>query len=411
MVGVWLPSGFHVRWRQLRVDVSEPILVETLGAWRGVNANPADDTVLRQIACLLAEPGDIQESAMLFLRNVLSNGSRRVQFVATQCLCARGRNLDRAGVLALEKQQGPGAGDLSISVALLGYYAQFMYRAGNASNARREHVLRVISNWPESVIAGQFETQLDPERDSCAYRHARNLWLSTVQRHPNRLHVLENAASFFTSADRPLSKELLASARALEPDNPEWSRRLAQLYNLDAVTHTSLEASRLSAGMALAELERAAELTLDDRGRFALYPELAKAALHAGEPRRARELADHLLDHACDPKYALERARSIHTANVVLGMIALNAGEVETARFRLIESAKVGDLLPFESLYPDLTLAQELTKSGEHATVLRFLELCSGFWVEEAETLAKWMDSLALGQSPDFRSHLSWTAD
>ena len=63
--------------------------------------------------------------------------------------------------------------------------------------------------------------------DPALYAQHKAQWLARVEAMPQNVDVLEGAADFFIILDRPLAKDLLERARALEPDDPRWVEQLA----------------------------------------------------------------------------------------------------------------------------------------------------------------------------------------
>ena len=75
------------------------------------------------------------------------------------------------------------------------------------------------------------------------YAQAKTLWLQQVSDNPQNTAILGNAAAFCLLYDRRTAEDLLKQAQALEPANPAWSERLAQLYSLDAQSANPGEAN------------------------------------------------------------------------------------------------------------------------------------------------------------------------
>ena len=54
------------------------------------------------------------------------------------------------------------------------------------------------------------------------------------------------------------------------------------------------------------------------------------------------------------------------------------------------------------SFGPNMDLAKGLLEKGERETVLRYFELCSGFWKDPRALLDPWKDTVKRGEVPDF---------
>ena len=127
--------------------------------------------------------------------------------------------------------------------------------------------------------------------DPALYAQHKAQWLARVEAMPQNVDVLEGAADFFIILDRPLAKDLLERARALEPDNPRWVEKLAQLHRLNAARGDETEAR-----LALTEMERAYAMPLASRST--LLTSLPAAAFDAGDIPKARAYAEQLLNEA-----------------------------------------------------------------------------------------------------------------
>jgi hypothetical protein len=97
-----------------------------------------------------------------------------------------------------------------------------------AIDARRRHILWLITNDPDSEICGLPEATLDRDArfnalaDTTGYEQARQLWLALISRPSARAPTLANAAFFFKLPDKALSASLYARLQGLEPQNAQW---------------------------------------------------------------------------------------------------------------------------------------------------------------------------------------------
>jgi peroxiredoxin len=119
--------------------------------------------------------------------------------------------------------------------------------------------------------------------------------------------------------------------------------------------------------------------TTDDLETSTL-PRLATAELEAGEVDAAENDAHRLLALAAANSKEWNHDDLLHAAYTVLGRVALERGDLKTARARLLESARIKGSAALESFGPDLKLARELLAAGERDVVLQYLDLCRGFW-------------------------------
>src|SRR5689334_18844787 len=55
-------------------------------------------------------------------------------------------------------------------------------------------------------------------------------WLACIDSVPSNVDVIEQAADFVAILDPVLAQNLYEKARAIEPNNPHWTQKLAQLH-------------------------------------------------------------------------------------------------------------------------------------------------------------------------------------
>jgi hypothetical protein len=338
------------------------------------------------------------QEAVTLLGEALGNSSEPVADQAAGALAMLGTRLTAEEAQRYEDLSRQDPGNLAYRVLLLGGYGQSQFHSGSARRFRQDHVLWVIEHAPRSDITGKPFSSLNPSSDGEAYAEAKRLWLGQVKNHPGDTKVLGNAAGFFTIHDKVLSGELYRKARSLEPDKPEWSQRLGHLYSLE-LTRKEPHARRDWAAMSLAELERAHAMDTDrGKGRW-VHCQLAKAAFEAGDHPKARAYAQELVTTPGD-----SRGDAVHIGNLVLGRLALAAGDVDAAKSHLIESANTPGSPVLGSFGPSMTLAKELLDRGEREAVLRYLELCSKFWKMGVQrgVLPGWIEEVRRGGCPDF---------
>ncbi len=144
-------------------------------------------------------------------------------------LALEGTKLSNKEAAKLEEKLGKNPDDLSTRTMLLGYYQLKAFQSKEVRKERQKHVLWVIQNCPESEIAGTPYAMLDPVLDGKVYSQAKKLWLKQVESHKENTAIIGNAASFFYVYDKGTAEDLLKKGKTLEPQNPEWSKRLANL--------------------------------------------------------------------------------------------------------------------------------------------------------------------------------------
>ena len=233
--------------------------------------------------------------------------------------------------------------------------------------------------------------------DPTVYAEARARWLDRVQALPDNVDVLEGAADFFMIRERALSENFLERARALEPNNPRWPSKLAQLHRLNASSGDLDEARR-----ALTEMERARELTPPNQRGF--FDDLPLAAFEAGDFSKARAYAERLMAEATRATLG----NALHKSNLVLGRIAVREGRIADAVTFLKESGATSGSPTLNSFGPNMLLARDLLAAGQKEAVLAYFEQCRAFWKMGGEKLDRWSQEVKAGLVPNFGGNLMY---
>jgi beta-lactamase regulating signal transducer with metallopeptidase domain len=161
--------------------------------------------------------------------------------------------------------------------------------------------------------------------------------------------------------------------------------------------------------------------TLPEADRFDLLPDLALTACAQFEDtarnedsnlqgyadlarERSRRFAEDLLELAprfqTDPRYGT----AIYKANMVLGSLALKAGERKAAvrYMRRASAAPVSEELEYASWIPALSLPRDLLEAGERESVVEFLEHMAEINVAGRAYLRDSAAAIRRGQMPRF---------
>jgi hypothetical protein len=343
------------------------------------------------------------EAALPLLGKAMRDPSGRISRLACHALTKLGSELSPEQVEHFDGLSSADPTDSSLHILLLGAYSLKRFQSEPVRHAREFHVLALIRDFPTSPVVGTPHAGLDALREGEAYREAKRLWLKHVEEQPTDARILGNAAIFFTIHDRTVAGEFFRKAKALEPENLMWSRRLAHLYSLESIGCPP-EARTDWAAMSLAELESAARTT-DRAGRATLLIDLAKSAFRAGERSKARSFAEELLSEATSAGEGGDPDR-IHHGHIILGRLALMDGDRDAAKAHLLASVGPKGSPVLSSFGPRMSLAGELLERGEKDAVLRYLRLCSVIWTMGAEQLNEWTATIEQGRSPDFMAHL-----
>jgi hypothetical protein len=347
------------------------------------------------------------EEALPVLSKALTNSEGKVRWMATSMLSQLGSRLSDADAQVFENALRARPDELAIRILLLRYHWHRANLFESSRQAHQRHALWVIEHAPNSAIAGHAETALDPVSHGEVYERGKQLWLEHITANRENVAILGNAAEYFIHFDRTLSEGCLKKAQALEPDNPDWSRRLGFLYRLGFQSRSGAD-RQATATKALAELERGVR-NAGELERFRELPDLARAAFEAGQWDKARAYATELLQAATLPDYFHSQdGDAAHYGNFVLGRLALRSGDVETAKHHLLESGRTQGSPVLCSFGPSMTLAKELLERGEQDTVIEYLRLCTNFWETDDHQAEQWIYAIEHGDVPDFGANLNY---
>ena len=295
--------------------------------------------------------------------------------------------------------------DLSIRAKLLGYYSSRHLRSEWVDGIAEREVLWLIEHHPEARLAGLQYAQFDPNSNASVYQDGGTLWKKEVSIHANEAPVLRNAANYFLLHDRPIAEDLLKKGAVLEPQNPQWPSALGHLYLLGSRRKTPEEV-KLAAAAALLQYERAFALTSEAYKSY-LLKDLAKTAFDADETDKAGKYAEQMLQEANLQRKDWNRGNDIFFGNLILGRLALKAGDIEQAKHFLIESGKTPGSPQLNSFGPNMTLAKGLLEKGQTEVVLEYFDLCAKFWRYQPR-LGEWTAAVKQGTIPDFGANLDY---
>jgi hypothetical protein len=106
----------------------------------------------------------------------------------------------------------------------------------------------------------------------------------------------------------------------------------------------------------------------------------AESSLAAGDTATASRLARELLDANRDQE-SWNYGNEIHAGNQILGLAALQDGDIEAAKEYLRAAGRTPGSPQLNSFGPTMTLAQALLGRGERDAVLDYLDDVEKFWV------------------------------
>lgn len=341
--------------------------------------------------------------ALPILRRALDDPDKLVSQHATGILSSRGLKLSATEANRLESVITENPNDLAARILLLVYYFTRGCYVESARRAHERHLQWMITHAPHSDIASTAPALLHPS-ECQSYTNAKELWASQVEAHPENAAILWNAAAFLMGSDTNRCEQVLNRGQLFEPRDPKWSEALGRVYK--SRMNEGTDQSRLQAAqMSLAQFENSLTLS-DEMARFRLLPVCASAAFECGEFSKAKAYAAEALLKASKPDFDWIAGDSIHEGNVILGRVALRAGDCEAARTHLIRAGKTPGSPHLKSAGPNMILAKELLEQGERQIVIEFLKLCAHFWFSFDHQPDQWIHILEQGGVPTFEAYL-----
>jgi thiol-disulfide isomerase/thioredoxin len=191
-----------------------------------------------------------------------------------------------------------------------------------------------------------------------------------------------------------LAEGYLKRAVELEPKNPRWSAGLSQLYSSRGARATDPK-------LKMQWFEKSAAVG-NDMSRISPLESLAESCVDAGDFAKAAGTARELLALAAKYPDSWAYGNAIHHGNIVLGRVALHAGDTAEAAHRLQVAGGVKGSPQLNSFGPDWKLAAELMAHGEKDAVLAYIDLCRKFWTSGASRLDSWASAIRAGGVPNF---------
>ena len=316
---------------------------------------------------------------------------------AQETLMSQGYSLSDEAAQALQVKVDGDPADIESRLQLLGYYERKVIFSKEMRGPQFVLIDWLIREYPESKAAGSapMHAGIDPS----GYGKAKARWLQTVKEHPRNAVILGNAAKFCLLSERDLSEEFLKQAQALEPQNPQWAQDLGQLYQLSSNHPRSEAEGRELSEKALVQFELAMQLKGAANVNYYELSYVAKAAFNAGANDKAKDYAERLIQTG-------DQGEGVHHGNLILGRLALRAGDAEGAGKSLLMAGRTTGSPSLNTSGPNMSLAKELLEKGQPDVVLEYLDLCGKFWKDAK--LDQWKATIKAGGVPDFGVNLSY---
>jgi predicted Ser/Thr protein kinase len=134
--------------------------------------------------------------------------------------------------------------------------------------------------------------------------------------------------------------------------------------------------------------------------RFYALGKLSRDAFDRGDSEEAVKLAEEYLVLAAGFHKDWNYGNAIHNANELLGLVALEKGNVPAAKEYLLAAGKSPGSPQLDSFGPDLELAAALLAKGEKQAVLEYLAAIGKFWTMGKERLARFRKTIEAGATP-----------
>ena len=275
-------------------------------------------------------------------------------------------SLSEEQVLELQTKVDKDSTEIAARFELLAYYSGRSSRNTEARSSLRKLVGWFIRNYPEDV--GIQTILVDAGSDPEGYLEIKKQWLEVIEQYPDNAKIICNAA-VFALLDPDWGNELLDKVSELEIQDSDSAKRIGMVYGLRLMAEQSKNKREWWARKAIEHYELAIDLTKDPSEISPLRIMAATTAMDVGELRSAKTHAQQLLnDEGSDD--------SIHSANIILGRLALQSGDREKAKARLLAAGRVSSTPELTRSGPDMLLARELLKEKETEVVLEYFELC-----------------------------------
>lgn len=309
---------------------------------------------------------------------------------------------------AFEKLLKETPDDVNTREQLASYY--FFSITGNTKDPAamehlQDHVFWLIEHRPESEWSAMGGSEICTVGAAEACAHGKQLWLEQIQRSPDNIQIVQNAARYLLNNDQTLAGELLEKALALNPQDPNTNSQFAEILEVQRVAGKSAAAQTQLAQRALA-LRETAYAHIDADRKLSELQHVAVDAFNGRDFAKAEATATELVDLASRNPGDWDYGDEIHMAHTVLGLTSLNRGDVTTAKKELLASADTPGSPTLVSFGPTFYLAQQLLAKGEPDTVVAYLEACFKFWEMGRNSLKDWISQIKSGATPNFGHNL-----
>jgi hypothetical protein len=152
--------------------------------------------------------------------------------------------------------------------------------------------------------------------------------------------------------------------------------------------------------------EEKLKATTDEYSRWCALGAAAKESVETGHDADAKAHAEELERWAPKYRHDWNYGNAIQDLNIVLGRLALEAGDMQAADNYLLAAGHSPGSPQMDSFGPNMSLAKELLAKGQTDVVFQYFELCRKFWEMDYGKLDEWKRDVGQGRTPDFGANL-----
>jgi hypothetical protein len=279
---------------------------------------------------------------------------------------------------------------------LLGHYFVVQLISKKVQVERLSLLHWFIENEPSFELLQWLQLSLD----LCSSEQMEELllkyWMEAIKHYPNESKTLINAAHFFKELKHfELAEETLYAALKADSSSTKAVEKLVECLasRLDSAAtnnygiHVQQEQIRQS-------LNEILEKISDPTVNYMLLEQLAEFTFSKKLLDISKRLALELLNGSnTAPNWY--SATAIHQAKIILGKLALEEDDLNSAKMYLADAGNVVTPSPqLISFGPNLSLAKKLVAVGEIESVTSFLRDCQSWWESGRDLLDHWVNEL-----------------
>jgi hypothetical protein len=246
--------------------------------------------------------------------------------------------------------------------------------------------------------------------DFCA-EDTREIMHSVLGRHlrnkaPDSSTIV-NALIFYGNVDQKVYRSLLRQAIRM----PQHQANSEYMFNIGYSLYRDVLSGRVINGrsscrrmvlLAYAWIKRAVDLEEDKETRLAWVASLARVCYEARRFVEARKYSHELLNIRSSSQDEAPSGSAVHTAETVLGLVALAERDVELAKKQLLKSLTFPRCPAMAAFGPSLRLAEELHLALETSFVIGFLRKCIELFPSHALKFGDLANALEAGATPEW---------